>query len=506
MVSAEARILVTAAPFPGFELWQRLQPRLGEVPKLGHVMLVDAIGSECASRPSSDQVEPPRDGTFRIEAFARCLQAERDDHLEGEPEDLSSFLCTGGTTGAPKIAMRRHGNAVANAWSIAQCFGSRMGPGKNVFCGLPLFHANGLMVTGLLPFLTGAHVVLGTPFGYRGSGVIEHFWSIVERHRISFFSAVPTIYGALLQVPTRDHRLDSLEYGLCGAAPMPRELIERFERQTGLRILEGYGLTEAVCASSLNPPAGERRAGSIGLRIPGQSMKVMVSGPEGRLLRDAANGESGHVLVSGPNVFAGYLRAQQNEGLWFDDENGLRWLRTGDLGYRDEDGYFWLTGRAKDLIIRGGHNIDPAAIEQPLYAHPDVQFAAAVGRPDAHAGEVPVVYVQARAGHLPDEGALMAFLAARLGEKAAMPKALLLVDAMPLTAVGKIDKPALRRREAAFALAQALDQAGIASRSVQVVADAATGGTHADVELVDPARRSAAESVLARFALRCTVS
>ena len=322
-----------------------------------------------------------------------------------------------------------------------------MGPGKNVFCGLPLFHVNAVLITGLLPFSRGAHVILGTPQGYRGDGVVKRFWEIVATHRIHFFSGVPTLYASLLDVPIGNHDIRSLEYGLCGAAPLPVEVFRRFQQCTGLKILEGYGLTEGTCVSSVNPPAGERRLGSVGLRVPGQQMKAVAVDEQGAYLRDCSPGESGVLVISGANVFAGYRIDSQNKDLWLDCHDTHRWMNTGDLGYQDNDGYFWLTGRRKELIIRGGHNIDPAMIEEPLHRHPAVQLVAAVGRPDAHAGELPVAYVQLKPGARVSTAELQHFAATHISERAAQPKYIRLTDAIPLTPVGKIFKPALKKLE-----------------------------------------------------------
>jgi fatty-acyl-CoA synthase len=394
--------------------------------------------------------------------------------------------------------MRRHGNEVANAWSAGRFLGESVGPGKTIFCGLPLFHVNAVMVTGLLPFSRGAHVVLGTAQGYRGEGVVKRFWEIVEHYRINFFSGVPTLYGSLMDVPVDGRDIGSLEYALCGAAPMPVELLRAFQARTGIRILEGYGLTEGSCVSSVNPPLGERRAGSIGLRLPGQAMKAVVVDEAGRYVRDCAANEVGQLLISGPNVFVGYARAEQNSGIWMDTGDDRRWLSTGDLGRCDADGYFWLTGRKKELIIRGGHNIDPAAIEEPLHRHPAVRLAAAVGRPDTHAGELPVAYVETKRGMSATEAELFDFLRGEIQERAALPKAIRIVDSMPLTAVGKIFKPALKRRETVDAVDCALAAAGIEGASISVVEDA-TKGLALHVELSDLALEALAASALARF-------
>jgi fatty-acyl-CoA synthase len=335
--------------------------------------------------------------------------------------------------------------------------------------------------------------------------VVKNFWKIVAHHRINFFSGVPTLYAALLDVPIDGQDIRSLEYGLCGAAPMPVEVFRTFQQRTGIKILEGYGLTEGACVSSVNPPLGERRLGSIGLHIPGQAMKAIMLDEAGRYLRDCAVDEPGVLVISGPNVFDGYALPEQNKSLWIDLGDGRRWLNTGDLGRQDGDGYFWLTGRKKELIIRGGHNIDPAAIEEPLHRHPAVQLAAAVGRPDAHAGELPVAYVQLKPGAQADEREIAAFAQTQIAERAAFPKHIRIVEAMPLTAVGKIFKPDLKRRETADALRVALSEAGVSvgPDSVTVVEDKARGMT-IRVELDEPAQESEASVVLGRFAFPYT--
>jgi fatty-acyl-CoA synthase len=346
---------------------------------------------------------------------------------------------------------------------------------NTLFCDLPLFHVNGVLVTGLLPFSRGAHVIIGTPSGYRGDGVVKHFWELVEYHRINFFSGVPTVYASLMQQPTQGRDLSSLEYGLCGAAPMPVELMRSFHELTGLKILEGYGLTEGTCVSTCNPPLGDRRRGSIGLRVPLQAMKAVMLDDAGAYARDCAVGEAGVLAISGPNAFAGYRDPDQDKGLWLDLGDGRRWMNTGDLGRQDADGYFYLTGRKKELIIRGGHNIDPANIEEPLHRHPAVQLAAAVGRPDVHAGELPVAYVQLRPGVSVTEDELMSFAKDQITERAAVPKAIRLVTTMPLTGVGKIFKPELRKREIVDALRAALHDAGVPTSGLEVINDPRSG-------------------------------
>lgn len=519
-----AEVLVTLAPFPGTVLWEKVQVVLHKIESLRHLVLVNLANrepgaqrvaahiprrGECSTPPVDDSVRSAVPGHIRIHDFATAIAHESGTALNRarppSADDLSSYFCTGGTTGLPKIAMRRHGNEVANAWSAGQFFGESIGPGKTLFCGLPLFHVNAVMATGLLPFATGAHVVLGSPNGYRGDGVVKRFWEIVAHYRINFFSAVPTLYASLLEIPVGVHDVSSLEYGLCGAAPLPVEVFRAFEKRTGIRILEGYGLTEGTCVSSVNPPLGERRPGSIGLGLPGQAMKAVVVDEAGHYVRDCATDEVGVIVSSGPNVFVGYVRPEHDKGLWLQLGDGKRWLNTGDLGCCDAEGYFWLTGRKKDLIIRGGHNIDPAAIEEPLHRHPAVQLAAAVGRPDAHAGELPVAYVQLKPGATTTEADLAEFMRDEIGERAAMPKRISIVDAIPLTGVGKIFKPELKRRETADVVRLALVEAGINGASVKVDMGGLRGMS-VSVELPELAYEETAISVLGGFPFEFEIS
>jgi fatty-acyl-CoA synthase len=321
---------------------------------------------------------------------------------------------------------------------------------------------------------------------------------MVEHHRINFFSGVPTVYAALLQQPIAGRRLDSLEYGLCGAAPLPLELMRSFQERTGLKIMEGYGLTEGTCVSTVNPPQGERRLASIGLRLPLQEMKAVLLDDEGTYLGDCAEGDVGVLLIRGPNVFVGYKGAQHNQGIWVTVDGGAPWLNTGDLGRQDAQGYFYLTGRKKELIIRGGHNIDPAVIEQPLHQHPAVQLAAAIGRPDAHAGEVPVAYVQLKPGAEVLEAELLAFARDHIGERAAIPKAIRIVPALPLTSVGKIFKPELKLRETEDALLEALRNSGVTCTTAKARIDA-TRGTCVDITLAAGADPVQAHRIVGQF-------
>jgi fatty-acyl-CoA synthase len=312
--------------------------------------------------------------------------------------------------------------------------------GEAILCGLPLFHANGTTVTGSTPFSIGAHVVLLGTSGYRDPYVAQNFYKIVEHYKAVTFSAVPTFLSVLLEIPKGDANISSLRFAGCGAAPLSVELFKRFEEYSNMKILEGYGLTEGTCVSAINPIHGKPKVGSIGYRLPYQEMKVFILDDNGQFNREAETDEIGTICIKGPNIFKGYIDEDHNQGIWAKPG----WFNTGDLGRQDADGYFWLTGRTKDLIIRSGHNIDPAAIEDPLFRLPGIQMAAAVGRPDPYAGEVPVAFVQVQEGTGLNPEQILEYLNQEIGEKAAIPKTVSIIDRMPLTPVGKIFKPALR--------------------------------------------------------------
>ncbi|CDM62294.1 MULTISPECIES: acyl-CoA synthetase [Rhizobium] len=481
LAAGRAKWLVTLAPFPGYDIWQKATRAAANLPDLQGILTVSLAPY---LRYNSDDAPEERlqiagvDGlSIPVLSLREEMNTESGDRLTFDAPtagDISSYFCTGGTTGLPKIAARTHLSEVFDAWSTKAMTGDAFAPGKTIFCGLPLFHVNGQLVTGLIPWSQGGHVVLGTPHGYRGEGVIPSFWEIVEHYRIVAFSGVPTVFSALLQVPVGGRDISSAGYGFCGAAPMPVELFRTFEKTIGIRILEAYGLTEGACVSSVNPPEGERRIGSIGLRLPYQQMASVRLDDSGTFLGFAGTEEVGVLAIRGPNVFAGYVNAEHNKGLWIEID-GERWLNTGDLARQDADGYFWLTGRRKELIIRGGHNIDPKLIEDAVQDHPAVQLAAAVGRPDERAGELPILYVQLKPAMVASEADLLAHAVHRIPERAAHPKFVRILSSLPVTPVGKIFKPALSMLEIEDVVRQEAEASGIRLISLAVVQDARLG-------------------------------
>ena len=296
--------------------------------------------------------------------------------------------------------------------------------------------------------------------GYRDKALYARFWQLIEHYRVAAMSAVPTVYGTLAQVPVNAD-ISSLRISIAGAAPLPASVREAFARRTGRRLLEGYGLTEATCASTWTRP-GEERPGSVGRALPGQQVKAVQIGDDGEWT-DCAPGQTGVLAIGGPAVFAGYVTDPRLGGPRVSRDGAVRngWLNTGDLGSVDVDGFVYLAGRAKDLIIRGGHNIDPRTIEEALLRHPAIRAAAAVGRPDRHSGEVPVAYVVPATPGRFDEAELLAWAGTAIGEAAARPKHIHPVDAIPVTEVGKHFKPALAADAAARAVTDALTAAGL---------------------------------------------
>jgi fatty-acyl-CoA synthase len=344
-----------------------------------------------------------------------------------------------------------------------------------VLGGLPLFHVNALIVTGIAPMFSGARVVWPGPAGYRDKALYTRFWTIIEHYQIAAMSAVPTVYGTLAQVPVNAD-ISTLRLPIVGASPLPASVREDFAAHTGRRLLEGYGLTEATCATTWTRP-GEERPGSVGRVLPGQQAKAVRIGDDGSFT-DCAPGQTGVLMIGGPTVFPGYVTDPGLGGPRVSRDGVVRdgWLDTGDLGRVDAGGFVSLTGRAKDLIIRGGHNIDPRTIEDAMLAHPAVAAAAAVGRPDRHAGEVPVAYVVPAGLGAFDEAELLAWAGTAIGEPAARPKHIHPIDAIPLTSVGKHFKPALIADAAVRAITDALSAAGLP--------DARAGAAYEDGRLV----------------------
>ena len=444
-----ARVLIAAGPDLAPEIWDNAR----------ELAVAAGIETLLALRPtgggSAEAELLPIEGA-RVGHLSALAVDQPHDRFVGEAPsatDLAALFHTGGTTGTPKLAAHTHANEVTDAWMIAAI--GVLDSDSVLFAALPLFHVNALVVTLLAPLFKGQRVVWAGPLGYRDTQLLSNFWKVVERCRISFMSGVPTIYAVLADRPV-DADISSLRFALVGASPLPKAVRERFESATGVPLLEGYGLTEATCASArsfVDHPV----PGSVGQRLPYQQVKSIQVDVEGEWV-DLPTGDVGVLAIGGPTVFPGYVVDRGPDGPRLDGLGKLRdgWLDTGDLARVDADGFVHLVGRAKDLIIRGGHNIDPAVIENALLAHPAVTAAQAVGRPDVHAGEVPAAYVTlaADAHATPEE--LRAWASDRVPEPAAAPKAVTVLATLPLTPVGKPFKPALRAEATGEVVADAL--------------------------------------------------
>ena len=359
-----------------------------------------------------------------------------------KPSDVAVLQYTGGTTGLPRAAMLSHANLTAAASIYANFFqgqGRPLGPGERVICVLPLFHIYALSAVLLRHLRAGAEVLLRPRFDVEG---VLHD---IEAGRATNFPGVPPMWIALANHPgieTRD--LSSLRYAGSGGASLPTETAQRFEQLTGLRLGGGWGMTETSPAGTGLLPGADPGHGSIGVPLPGIEMQIVSLDDPRRVLPP---GERGEMRVRGPNVTQGYWnRPEETEAAFADG-----WLLTGDIGYMDEGGVFYLVDRKKDMLISGGFNVYPRHIEDAIHEHPDVVEAAVVGIPDTYRGQAAKAYVRLRDGAEPlTLEALRTFLADKLGRHE-MPAALELRDALPRTPVGKLAKRELAEQARAAA-------------------------------------------------------
>jgi fatty-acyl-CoA synthase len=382
-----AKAVVTLAPFAKTDLAEKVAKALVDVPAVEHVLEVD-LGRYLG--PPLKWIVPllkPRRETkvaARVQDFNAALEGESGTALafaEGPPERFCAMFHTGGTTGLPKIAQHRARGILYNGFiGKAYMFTER----DVLLCPLPMFHVLAAYPILMSCLVSGAHMVMITPQGYRGEGVFDNFWKLIERWKVTFLITVPTAAARLMQTKI-DADVSTLRLAISGSAAMPVELFKRFEEATGVKVLEGYGLTEATCLVSINPPYGERKIGSVGIPFTYTDVKILHCDGQGGIVKECGTDEVGEICVKNPGTTPGETYTEETRNIGLYAEGG--YLRTGDLGRLDADGYLWITGRAKDLIIRGGHNIDPGLIEDALMKHPEVAFVGAIGEPDAHSGE-----------------------------------------------------------------------------------------------------------------------
>ncbi len=493
----KAKVVVTLKAFPKTDLPQKVAEAVKFAPNVKTVLEVDLVRYLSGLkkfvvpliRPKNPITHTANCKDFRAE-MARH-RADRLDFTDVTEDRVAAFFHTGGTTGMPKVAQHKVSGMVYNGW-----IGSRLLFKETdvLLCPLPLFHVLAAYPVMMSMIASGAHVVFPTPQGYRGEGVFDNFWKLIERWKVTYMITVPTALSALMQRPINAD-VSTLRNAISGSSPLPIELFNRFEKATGVQIIEGYGLTECTCLVSINPPGGTKKIGSVGLPFPHTHVRILTS--QGAIgYRECAVDEVGEICVSSPGVYEGstYTEADKNRELFAEG----RFLKTGDLGRLDADGYLFITGRAKDLIIRGGHNIDPALIEEALMGHESVAFVGAIGQPDAHAGELPAAYVELVGGANTTVEDLMAYATRHINERAAQPKYIELLPELPKTAVGKVFKPDLRKRAIARIYDAALAEAGIPAKVATVVEDKKRGLV-ARLERSAPVEDAAVNGVLGQF-------
>ena len=479
--AAGTKVLVALGPTEGTDIWNKVAKVRGQLKHLKAIV----------------QVNGPGDEANGIYAFDTLISKQPADRLVSGRQiaasDVAAYFHTGGTTGTPKLVLHTHANQVYQAWACNLLLKST--PGRSLLFGMPLFHVGGALTQSLATLSSGSCLVVLSPAGWRNPAALRNLWLLVERYRPEAVSSVPTVLAASLTVPVGNADISSLRFAAGGGSAIPVAVGQALQEKFNIPVFEVYGMTETASVHTIAYPDRPIRLGSVGHPMPYSRVRVVKLDADGRYQRDCASNEIGVVAMAGPGVFGGYLNEAHNKDAFV--EPG--WVNSGDLGRLDEDGYLWITGRAKDTVIRGGHNIDPAPIEEVFFQHPAVALAALVGQPDAYAGELPVAYIQLKPGASVAPGELEAWVRERTPERAAVPQQIILIDPMPLTAVGKVFKPKLRwdaaQRVFARSLAPLIEQ-GIRCE-VNVVAHD-THGSLATVTIKDvPAesREAVAERV-----------
>jgi len=490
-----AKVVVTLKAFPKTDIAQKTAEAVRHAPDVHTVYEIDFNRYLTPPKSWIVPLVRPKNPTGHhadMRDFNKAMagQSKTLNFADSADDRIAAYFHTGGTTGMPKVAQHKYSGMIYNGWvGHTLLFTER----DNVMCPLPLFHVFACHVILMACIKSGAHVVFPTPAGYRGEGVFDNFWKLCERWKISFVITVPTAVSALMQRKV-DADLSTVKNAFSGSAPMPLELFNRFESATGMTVIEGYGLTEATCLVSANPPEGQKKVGSVGVPFPYTDVRIykVVDGQPVECDTD----EVGEICISNPGVYVGntYTEATKNADLYHHE----RYLRTGDLGRIDADGYLWITGRAKDLIIRGGHNIDPADIEEALMAHTDVAIAGAIGQPDIYSGEMPCAYVELVEGGRATGADLLEHCKIHVHERAAIPKYVEVLDELPKTAVGKVFKPDLRKLAIARIYNAALEEAEVAARVTEVIDDKKRGLV-AQLERTGEADDEAVGHVLGQF-------
>jgi fatty-acyl-CoA synthase len=455
--SSKAKVLITLGPTPGYEIWENVQAIRPDIPRSVRILTVPGPGG----------------ATIAETDFDTLAALESDEQLEFArkvaPDDIAAYVHSGGTTGSPKLVKLTHRGFSYKCWANAVVMAHT--PDDVIFADYPMFHVAGIFGRGYFAIAHGMSIVIPSPLGARDKRFIDNYWKFVDKFGITIFSGVPTTLAQLAKSGPRGEQLASLrKYACTGSTAFPAEVARQIERLIGVRVLLTYGATEYTQNVTQAPRDGDPKYGSPGLRLPYTQVKTVELDGD-RIVRECVVDEIGVVVVKGPSLTPGYLDPKYNEGVFTRDG----WFNSGDLGRFDKDGYLWLTGRVKDVIIRGGHNVDPSVIEETLLKHPAVLLAAAVSKPDAYAGELPIAYVQLVAGARVGGEEIRDFAAQHIAERAAVPKEIIIVERMPLTDVQKPAKTELRRDAARRAFREVLADVADGRLTVDMVADPVKG-------------------------------
>jgi fatty-acyl-CoA synthase len=462
--ASQAKILFAPPPGTPGGLFEKVAGLEAEAPSLRRIVVL------------------PLDGRVAFDDEALSADSQIDDEAV-DIDSVCALLSTGGTTGVPKIVPLTHRNVLASAIGT-MLFADLRASDRNLIA-LPLFHVGGAFCGSLATLGAGATIVIPTAGGIRNPEVVANYWRIIERHRITIGALVPTGLGAVAATPLAGADISSLRTFLTGASVCPPEIERRFlDVWKGDCVRQLYGMTEFAGGAAQTPLDRAQPSGAVGIPLP--LAEVVVLADDKIHYRDTPSGE---ILMRGPQTFKGYLDPRQIGATFYEG-----WLRSGDLGRIGADGEVYVTGRAKDVIIRGGHNIDPSAIEDVALKFPGVGLAAAVGRPDAYAGETPVLFVSPSPGRDIDRAALADFVQAGVLEPPARPRAIVVIEEMPMTPVGKIFKPRLRELAAEAAAREALE-------AVLGGAPFSVSAAHEPTGLVLRAKTPAAWGDVARAAL-----
>ncbi len=349
--------------------------------------------------------------------------------------EVAVLQYTGGTTGTPKGAMLTHANVYLNVRQVAAwCPDLERGTEK-VLGVLPFFHVFAMTVVMNFGIAMAAEIVIMPRF------VLDEALKLIDKARPSIMPGVPTLFNAILNHPKiKSHDLTSLEFCLSGGAPLPLEVKQKFEAVTGRRLVEGYGLSEASPVVTVNPLEGTVKTGSIGLPLPGTIVSLRDLGDPSR---EVARGERGEICIAGPQVMRGYWKKPAETAAQF----AGTYLRTGDVGVMDEDGFFFIVDRIKELIICSGYNVYPRRVEEAIYEHPAVEEVTVIGVADKYRGEAPKAFIKLKAGMTATAQDIMRHLEPKLS-KIELPAEIEFRDALPKTMIGKLSKKELKAEEA----------------------------------------------------------